>query len=172
MVFPLPYLGPVTVLLVAAAIWDIRHRRIPNALSLVVALTGIGAQALVKGGGAVLAGTCAGVALIALLWQPWLKGRIGGGDVKVAGAAATWMGIEHLPMYLLVTAAVGGLVAAICYLLSTRSVRHEMQNNLTTAATTMAVPDAPIRGGAGRVSVPYGVAVATGALVVLWMGER
>ena len=43
-----------------------------------------------------------------------------------------------------------------------------MHVNLLAVAAGASAQDVAIRGGAGRVSVPYGVAVALGALAVLW----
>jgi Flp pilus assembly protein protease CpaA len=170
MAYPVYHLGLATFLLLVAAGWDAWKRRIPNALNAILGLSGLWAQANGRGLVAVAHGLGAALLTIALLWIPWLKGRIGGGDVKMAGAAAVWMGISGLPVYLLTIALAGGLVAAVCYALSARSTRREIRENLAAAAVTSSLPAIPIKGGAGRVSVPYGVAVAIAAAVVLWRG--
>src|SRR5688572_6420310 len=126
MSLPLSLLGVGTVLLLVAAGVDVHHRKIPNALNAALGLTGLCAQGGVRGWGALGSGLLAGVLTVALLWVPWLKGRIGGGDVKMAGATATWLGLGFLPMFLLMTAVAGGIVASICYALSTRASRQQM----------------------------------------------
>jgi prepilin peptidase CpaA len=161
-----------TLLLAVAAMTDLGKRRIPNALNAALGLTGLWAQASARGWLAMAYGLLAGVMTVALLWVPWTKGRIGGGDVKMAGGAAIWMGLSLWPAFLLFTALAGGIVAVICYLLSARAARREIRNNLVAAAHGAGVGEVPLKGGAGRVSVPYGVAVAMSALAILWTGGR
>jgi prepilin peptidase CpaA len=165
MPYPVPPLGVGTALLLAGAVADIRNRRIPNALNGALLVAG-----LVCAGrwSAALSGLAAALVVVVALWLPWRAGRIGGGDVKMAAAAAAWMGLPNLLPYLLATALAGGLVALVCAALSSRQARQEMGANLTAAAAGLGVPDVTIRGGGGRMSVPYGAAVALGALVLLW----
>jgi prepilin peptidase CpaA len=170
MAFPVSYLGLATFLLLVGAGWDAWKRRIPNSLNAILGLSGLWAQANGRGAMAVAHGVAAAVLTIALLWIPWLKGRIGGGDVKMAGAAAVWIGLSGLPVYLLAIALAGGLVGVVCYALSARTTRREIRSHLAAAVVTSSLPAIPLKGGAGRVSVPYGVAVAIAAVVVLWRG--
>jgi hypothetical protein len=58
----------------------------------------------------------------------------------------------------------------MCYALSTREARTEIRANLAAAAAGAGLPQAPLKGGAGRRSVPYGVAFALAALALLWKG--
>jgi prepilin peptidase CpaA len=170
MSFPVSHLGFATLLLLVAAGFDAFSRRIPNAINAALGLTGLWAQASVRGSLALAYGLAAGVLTIALLWIPWLKGRLGGGDVKMAGAGAVWMGLSDLPAYWLLTALAGGVVGLVCYALSARGVRRQMRENLELAAFTSKLPEVPLKGQAGRMSVPYGVAVAIAGLVMLWRG--
>jgi Flp pilus assembly protein protease CpaA len=165
---PVAQLGVATVLLIAGAVADLRKRRIPNALNVGLLAAGVWAQASRGGWGAVMSGLGATLLIVVALWQPWLRGRIGGGDVKMAAAAATWMGLGSLLPYALATMVAGGLVALVCAALSSRQARRQMQTNLTMAVAGRVTPDVSIRSGGGRVSVPYGAAVALGALSVLW----
>jgi prepilin peptidase CpaA len=169
---PLPwgFLVLLTVLLLVAALWDLRRRRIPNVVNAVVVSSGLAAEAVARGWTAALGGAAAGVAVIALYWVPWRRGRIGGGDVKLTAAAAVWIGAPLLPEYLLATAVAAGILAAACYALSTAEARLGVRSNLRLAAATLSVPEVSIRGGDGRRSVPYGVAAGTAALVVGWIG--
>jgi prepilin peptidase CpaA len=172
MSFPVSHLGIGTLLLLIAAAADVRKRRIPNALNAAVGLTGLWAQASVRGWAAMGLSLAAGVLVVALLWLPWLSRLVGGGDVKLAGAGAIWSGLSLLPMYLLVTAVAGGLVGIVCYALSARATRREIRENLVTTVREASLPAVPIKGGAGRVPVPYGAAFAMSALVMLWTGGR
>ena len=170
MSFSFSHLGVGTALLLAAAGVDVWKRRIPNALNAGLGLTGLWAQASANGWTAMAYGFAAGALTVALLWVPWLKGLLGGGDVKMAGSAAIWAGLGGLPAFLLLTAVAGGIVAMVCYALSTRSARQEIRANLALAASGSNLPPVPLKGGAGRLSVPYGAGVAMAALTVLWTG--
>ena len=161
------HLVPLAVALLIAVVWDLRVRRIPNAVCGAIAVAGRGAQFWDAGPLAALVGLGIGSGTIALLFVFWLRGGVGGGDVKLAGAVAIWLEPASLPAYWLSTALAGGVVAAVCWLASRRSVRAEIRQNLTLAALHRSMPDvAPAT--AGRVSVPYGVAIAFGAAFVWW----
>ena len=160
--------GLLSVLLVTAALWDIRKRRIPNILSASVLLCGLASTLVGEGGIPALSGLGAVVVTVAICWVPWTRGRIGGGDVKLAAAAAAAVGVRFLVEYLLATALIGAVVALICYSLSKRAVRREIVANLKLV-TAGVMPEPPLRSGNGRVSVPFGVASAAAALLVVFV---
>jgi prepilin peptidase CpaA len=149
------------------ALWDVRFRRIPNGVTLLALVAGI-AWAWSRDG--VIGGlTALGAAMVvvALLWLPWVTGRLGGGDVKLGAAAATVVGMGGLTRFLLASALAGGLVALVAYFRSSRKARSEMRTNLTLAVAGQPL-DLPARPSTpGRVSVPYGVAFVVGAFVAL-----
>jgi prepilin peptidase CpaA len=95
-----------------------------------------------------LAGLIAGMAMFAVGW-------IGGGDAKLFGAAALWLGWSALVPYLLITALAGGALAL----------------GLLFARSRYLAPYTTGMGGwLGRLAtpgenVPYGVAIAVGALL-------
>jgi prepilin peptidase CpaA len=167
--FPTAHLVPLAAILLIAVGWDVRVRRIPNLICGAAALAGLGARFWDDGGLSALAGVGAGVVTIAALFPFWRRGGIGGGDVKFAGAVAIAVGLPSLPAYWLATALAGGATAIVCLLLSQRAVRREVRANLTVAALHQIIPE--VRPGfPGRVSVPYGVAIALGAVFVWWRG--
>jgi prepilin peptidase CpaA len=168
MPFSLSQLIAGTLLLVAAAGWDISKRRIPNALNGALTLSGLWAQTSAQGWGAMLGALAAAAITLVLLWVPWSKGRLGGGDVKMAVGTAAWVGLPLLPAYYLSTALAGGLVAVICYAFSTRGARDEIKNNLAAMTAGAGLPEVPLKGGFGRLSVPYGAAVAIAGLALVW----
>ncbi|MEA2701208.1 MAG: prepilin peptidase CpaA, partial [Myxococcales bacterium] len=133
-----------------------------------------------KGLLAALSGVAAGVLSIVVLYRAWLAGGVGGGDVKLAAAVAIWVGLPHMPTFVLATAIAGGAVAVVCYALSDGGARRQIHGNLTgallvqelprisTSSTSMPSTNAPgASGGVRRVSVPYGIAVAVGGAVAL-----
>jgi prepilin peptidase CpaA len=170
MTFPAIHLAALGICLVAAAAWDLVRRKIPNALVATAAALGLAVQAGHGGALAALSGAGAGVLTIAVLYKAWLAGGIGGGDVKLAAAAAIWVGVSRqLVVFALATGLAGGVVAAVCFALSGRAARRQIQANLTSAAVLRELPT--IEHGsvtaAARLSVPYGVAVAVGAMAAL-----
>jgi hypothetical protein len=62
-------------------------------------------------------------------------------------------------------------VSLVYYALSSRDVRREIRVNLTGAALGAGLPPVSLQGGQGRRSVPYGVAFAGAAAVLLWGGH-
>jgi len=160
----------LAVFLVMSAVWDIRKRRVPNRLSLAVGVTGLVAILGSEGWVSALSGLGAAAVILALLWFPWSKGRIGGGDVKLTAAAAISAEIAQLPWFLLGTAVIGGMLSAVCYLLSSREARREMTVNFKLVAAGV-LPEPPLRSGRGRISVPYSVASAAMALVILFAAK-
>lgn len=163
---PLPALGVLVGLLAAAAVWDVGLRRIPNLLALATAVAGLVVRAWVGGWRGALSGLAAALVVLLLLGYQWSKRRLGGGDVKLAAAAATWIGLGGLPAYVLAGAVAGGLLALVCWALSSREARRAVRANLGQALLLRTMPEAPLQ-ATGRVAVPYGVAAGAGALAAL-----
>jgi prepilin peptidase CpaA len=166
--YPLASVVLASGLLVLVAGWDIARRRIPNWINAALAVTGLGAQAHYHGGWGLLGGLGAALATLVVLWAPWSRGWLGGGDVKAALCAAIWLGPGSLPWFYLLTAVAGGVAAGLCLLGSSTRARREVADNLELMALQNRLPDVPISGGAGRVSVPVGAALAAAALLLLW----
>lgn len=97
-------------LLLAAAIEDMRHLRIPNRLCLLLA-----------GGGLILAPpvswseAAARLAVVGLIGVGglllYILRVLGGGDYKLLVACAVWIPLEHAPRFGVLLAAIGGLQA-------------------------------------------------------------
>ena len=141
-----------TAVLVAAAVSDIRRRRIPN--WTVITLIGLFAVLViaVHGAGLLSALAAAGVAL-AVSVALYAFRLIGAGDSKLITAVALFAGLGYLPLLILATALTGGVIAMLS--LAARPTR----------ALTMVTMRG--RGDWGR-GVPYGVAIAVGGALVIW----
>ena len=94
---------------IAAAIWDIRIKKIPNKLTLLVFGLGIvyqlafnGLEGLAQGG----LGFALGFGLLFILW---MVGGGGGGDVKLMGGLAMWLGFELTGLVLIASTICAGL---------------------------------------------------------------
>ena len=96
----------------AASGFDLRNRRIPNALTLGGALAGLIASAIAAGMGGIWS-SAAGWALAIVMWLPlYALGGMGAGDVKLMGAIGTWLGPLAVFYASLYAAVAGAVVAA------------------------------------------------------------
>jgi prepilin peptidase CpaA len=152
--------------LLAAAIHDLAARTIPNAFPLTLALAGIALR--VAAGG--LVGALAGAVLVFLLAAfCWLRGWLGGGDVKLLAAAALAVPGGAIPAFVLSVGLMGGLLA-LGYLLARFLV--------PAGSVRLAPASLPVRAWRAerwRIRrggpLPYAVAIAAaGALALLHGG--
>ena len=145
------------ILLVLAAGWDVASYTIPNFLQLAliasfavfIVATGMAPAAI---GGHLLAGflgLVVGFTLFAL-------GYIGGGDAKLFACVVLWLGFANLLDYAVVASIMGGALTLI--ILGMRQM--PLPAPLTRQAWILRLHDA--KGG-----IPYGVALAAGAFLIL-----
>src|SRR4051794_16289423 len=120
---PLLLLSPLGAGLLWAIVCDVRGRRIPNAISGVVFVSGLVVSAYLRGMLASGSGLAASVVLLVVLLPPWRAGGIGGGDVKLAAAVGAWVGLAHLVWFVLASALAGGVVAAVVYMFASPGAR-------------------------------------------------
>lgn len=153
----LPIAGFIGCVL-TAAISDARTLRIPNILCGAIAMLFLAHAAI-----DLTIGETAGALGLAMLtlvagFVAFARGKIGGGDVKLLTVCMAWAGPGHATAFLIVTGLAGGVIALA--LLSPMLVRSTagLQRHWPQAAT------APTT--AARAPMPYGVAIAAGALVV------
>jgi len=157
----------LVVLLVSAAVLDIRSRRIPNALTMAGIAAGL-ALRLVAGPEAFIVGLV-GILLAFVVMLPFLVlGALGGGDGKLLMALGAFTGARQLVGALLVIAMVGGILAVVDagrkrMLLP---VLYNTVGILSHWATLGRRGANRSLASAGALAVPYGVAIAVGGL--LW----
>jgi prepilin peptidase CpaA len=138
-------LGVLAILLIAAAVIDVRTFTISNRLNAVIALL---APLFWWSAGLPLwpdAAIQVGVALavFAILAVTFYLGMMGGGDVKLAAAVALWFAPADTLRFLVFMTLAGGVVTIVALLVHRARSRE------------------------GRPKVPYGVAIAIGALAIL-----
>ncbi len=143
------------VLVVVAALRDATSYTIPNWISLAL-VAAFPLAALAVGTPWPLIGVDLGIGVAALVLGiiMFALGWIGGGDAKLFAAAALWLGLPAAPTYLAVVGVAGGALAV--GLLALRSAY--VQPFMPTAPAWFARLVKP-----GE-NVPYGVAIAIGAL--------
>ena len=132
------------------AVWsDVRRRRLPNILCLVVAV--LGAAVTYYWGGLALTGSglIHGLAALIVGMLLFSAGIVGGGDAKYYAATAVWFPLDKAGLLLLHVSVVG--LVLILFWFFWRRLRG-------IKATKMAVTDAD--------KFPYGVAIALGAFAM------
>jgi prepilin peptidase CpaA len=143
-------------LMAFAAVSDLFTMTISNRISLLL-VAGFVLLAAFGGMGlhAISMHVAAGLAVLTIAFACFAFGWIGGGDAKLAAATALWLGFDHLLIYLVYAAVIGGGLALL--LLSFRKwplpamlLSHEWAQRLHDSKTGM----------------PYGIALAIGALLI------
>jgi prepilin peptidase CpaA len=144
-------------LLAAAAGWDLASYTIPNFLSVAL-IAAFGAFALVIGmtPGAIGLHGLAGALALAIGFVLFALGYVGGGDAKLFGAIVLWLGFGNLLDFAFLVSLFGGALALL--LLSLR--RWPLPAALMEQGWLARLHDS-------RSGIPYGIALAAAALVLL-----
>jgi prepilin peptidase CpaA len=156
-----PFLVVIAILLAAAAASDVSRHRIPNELSVAVAASSLVARSIESGIAGGLSALAALALTAAILFPAWARRAIGGGDLKLAAAAAAWVG-WGLP---------GTPSRPRSLQASSRSSAMSRRRDGTPRDASQPAPRRPRRAGIhrhaagrGRVPLPAGAAFAAGAL--------
>ncbi len=155
-ILQLPLLAFLPLAMAYAVFCDFRTLHIPNWISVALALAFLPA-ALIGGIGLSTIAAHYGTAFLIFIAAAifFVRGFLGGGDVKLLTAAVVWFGWDELAVYLLVTALIGGALALIVLFLRN-------------------FPAAPFLGSlpglqnclAGGKEIPYGVAIGLAAIIL------
>lgn len=150
----------VSAALAIAAASDLASRRIPNVLVLTVGLLGLAVSA---GSHQLLSGVAAAVVCLCLTTPLWRRGLLGGGDVKLAAAAAAWVRLDHLANFVLVVGLLGGALSLSALVRASPGDRRLLRANATASLATSRITVARSAG----TSIPYGLAIAAGAVFAM-----
>lgn len=157
-----------TLGVIGAAAWsDFIKLRIPNILPLLVVggfVIAFGIDALIQGGVFQSWGShaLAGGAVFMVMIILFFMNLFGGGDAKLIPAVSLWIGVTGLPVFLMVTTAIGGVLA-----LSSITLRRTKagQAILTKLLQYPKLTDGWVGAMAkGEAVIPYGIAIAGGAV--------
>jgi prepilin peptidase CpaA len=144
-------------LMAFAAAYDLTTMTIPNNLTAAVTLSFLVV--------AILCGLslsevawhlAAGLLVLVITFAMFTAGWVGGGDAKLAAAIALWFGFSDLLDYLIMASILGGLLT-----LGLLAARH-----YPLPAPLLRLPWA-LRLHAPETGIPYGIALAIAALVIL-----
>ena len=143
-------------LMAFAAASDLLTMTISNRVSLALA-AGFLVLAAVSGMSAydILLHVGAGVTVLAIGFDCFAMGWVGGGDAKVAAAAALWFGFAHLMNYLLYASLFGGALTLLL-----------LQFRQWPLPVSFAGQPWLARLHAKETGIPYGIALAMGALMI------
>jgi prepilin peptidase CpaA len=167
---PAPIL--LATLVIVAAAFDLRTRRIPNWLCAAGFLSGFACQiAFLKWAGAREAALGAGLAL--LIYIPLFALRaVGGGDVKLMAAVGSIAGPKSWIAIFLITSILGGAIALVMIAVKGRTGRTLRNVGiLLTELTRMRAPyrvepELDVSSGQG-LRLPHGCTIAAGVLLYL-----
>lgn len=130
------------------AAWsDLRHRRLPNWLCLLVATAGLAQLLALSGAGGAGSALLHGALALAVGAALFTLGGLGGGDAKYYAAVACWFPLASA-LQLLMAVSLAGLVLALGWLTMQR-LQHRPAD----------------RANSDFALVPFGVAIAAGAVV-------
>ena len=148
-------------LLALAAGWDIASYTIPNLLALAV-MAAFLAFALAAGfsGAAFGAHAAAGIVGLAAGFALFAAGVVGGGDAKLFAATAMWFGFGDMASYVLAASVLGGGLTLAILMLR----RVPLPAALGRQPWLARLHDS-------RAGIPYGAALAAGALMALPQSE-
>jgi prepilin peptidase CpaA len=143
-------------LMAFAAASDLFTMTISNRVSLALAL-GFVALALLSGMGwyDLLSHIGAGAAVLVVAFACFAMGWVGGGDAKVAAAAALWFGFGHLLNYLVYASLFGGALTLLLLQFRQWPLPYPFAGQVWLT-----------RLHAKESGIPYGIALAIGALMV------
>ena len=145
----------LAIILVVAAVIDVRTFTISNRLNAAVALMAtlywwsIGLPLWPD----VAMQIGVALAVFAVLALTFYLGMMGGGDVKLAAALALWFSPLSTVKFLVIMSLAGGLLTVVVLILHRRKVRRESADGIEKEKQ--------------KPEVPYGVAIAIGALWIL-----
>ena len=154
-------LGVMPVLVIIGGLHDLTTMKIPNWISGLLVLgffpaafaTGVPLMDMAIALGIAFAALLVGMAMFALRW-------IGGGDAKLMAAASLWLGLSGIAPFLAFTALVGGGFCLV--LMAARAQLQVFALNAPGWVTRLMQP---------KGDIPYGVAIAAGALLAFPASE-
>jgi prepilin peptidase CpaA len=156
MILDLARLSLFPALMAFAAASDLLTMTISNRISLLLA-SGFLVLAVASGMGPtdILLHAGAGAVVLAVAFFCFAMGWIGGGDAKIAAAAALWFGFTHLMNYLLYASLFGGALTLLL-----------IQFRQWPLPYALAGQPWLLRLHAKESGIPYGIALAIGALMI------
>jgi prepilin peptidase CpaA len=156
-----------------ACLFDLRSRRIPNALTLSAAVAALcfhAAQNGLPGAGLAIVGWLAGAALFFPLFA---LGGMGAGDVKLLAALGAWLGPYHALWIALYASIAGGVLAVVVALL--HGYLGQAVANVRGLLLYWRIvglkphPDLVLKRPPGAPRLAFAVPIALGVVLTIWL---
>ncbi|MFV9645751.1 MAG: A24 family peptidase [Desulfobacterales bacterium] len=166
------HIALVIVLVVSAAIIDVRSQRIPNYLTMPGWGIGLMYHVLASGKDGLifsLAGLILGISLLLLFY---VLGGVGAADVKLMGAIGALLGWEGVLKAFVFSALLGGIysIAAMAKAgILRKFVRNVWETLKSLVITRRIVSYDPVN---RKLKICYGLPIAIGTILSLWLGDR
>ncbi len=164
---PLGWALAVIIVAAIAVVWDLRTRRIPNALTGSVFLAALVAHGIVGGGSGAAMAALGAVVAGGLLLPGWLMGWMGAGDVKTMAAVGACLAWPASLVAVLASMIAGGVISLIV------AARHRAVGRALTGALRLG---GWAFGGVGGgppattgVRFPFATAILAGSVISLWV---
>jgi prepilin peptidase CpaA len=157
------------IVLAICFITDVRERKIYNKIllpALLLAFVWNTITAGLQGLGSTLLGMTAGFLLLLI---PYLMKGMGAGDVKMLAVIGAMKGVTFVLMTAVYMAIIGGIIAVL--LIGWRLISSKQFITLFYRSSLMkyGMKLSLIRSHSSKEAMPYGVAIAFGAIVTLFM---
>jgi prepilin peptidase CpaA len=169
---PLVVRAVLVVIVVTAAIYDLRYRKIPNWLVLTGLVLGFGLNTFLFGLTG-LASSALGMGLALLIYFPlYLLRAMGAGDAKLMAAVGSLVGWGNWLAIFVATAVIGGLLGLIVLLFAGRirktfwNIGWILNEILHFRAPYHSSEELDVRSAQGM-RMPHGVAIALGSITFL-----
>lgn len=161
-------------LLIAGVVSDVRFRRVPNHLVIVLFVVGILGVLTGKAQSATLVQCVLGVAVGLAAWLPfWLGGLLGAGDVKYFAAASAWLGVPLAWRAAIIAAMVGGVMSLMVMVWRFGFRRTAEVVSVQTAQARAIIANADVSGGdAAARTFPYALPMAVAIVLAAFEPER
>ena len=167
---PAAHLGALAVVL-TAVVYDLRSRRIPNALTVGAAVVAFAVNGALGGWSGLLLAVAGWTAGVVLFFPVFALGGMGAGDVKLLAATGAWLGPWGVLWTALYGAVAGGVMAlAVSLARGYTTLAFRSLGNLLRTWIRSGVR--PVEGVTLESSVgprlPYALPIAAGVMATLW----
>lgn len=162
----------LSIILIAAAVNDLRFQKIPNLLTYPSMGIALGCHVVMNGLDGLLF-SAGGMALgIAVFILPYLMGGMGAGDAKLMGAVGAILGAKGVFVAFLFTAIIGGVYALILVLIKRQHFKGFFTRQAATLKTFIYTKQfIPIPGDSNekKPKLCYSIAIAIGTLFSVFL---